>query len=209
MVLLDLSAAFDTIDHQVFLQRLEMEYGITGDVAGWMGSYLHGRHQNIMINSTASDTLRLDYGFPQGSSIGPFGYKLYTKPVSSIAQKHGISVHLYADDTQLYLPFNPSDSASAMARLEACVEDIKLWMERNFLKLNDSKTEFIIFGTSTDIAKVTEWTLSIGTSEILPSTTIRNIGAVMDTALTMESHINSTIRSCYGQLRNLLKFGNT
>lgn len=178
---------------------------MTEDVAEWMESYLVGRQQSIDINGTPSDNIQLNYGFPQGSSIGPFGFKLYTKPLTSIAQKHNIQIHLYADDTQLYLPFDPCDSESAMTRMEACIEEIRLWMTENFLKLNDSKTEFIMFGTSNDLAKVTEWTVSVGSSEVMPSTSVRNIGAMLDSALTMNSHINSIIRSCYFQLRSLAK----
>ena len=86
---LDLSAAFDTIDHQVFLLRLQRDYGVTGGVTDWMESYLTNRFQSISINSTLSEKIKLDYGFPQGSKIGPFGFKLYTKPLAAIAKKHG------------------------------------------------------------------------------------------------------------------------
>ena len=78
LVLLDLSVAFDTIDHDMFLKQLAMEYAITGEVVAWMRSYLVNREQNISINNTLSDKITLDFGFPQGSCIGPFGFKLYT-----------------------------------------------------------------------------------------------------------------------------------
>ena len=179
LVLLDLSAAFDTIDHRVFLSRLQEDYGVGGDVTDWLASYLSDRHQTIEINKVFSDKIPLQYGFPQGSKIGPFGFKLYTKPLTSIARKHNIQIHLYADDTQLYTSFDPNDSAEAMQRMEACIMEIKLWMANNFLKLNDSKTEFIVFGSSNDIQKVTEWTVSVGNAEVLPSTTVRDIGAML------------------------------
>ena len=85
LVLLDLSAAFDTIDHDVFLDRLKQDYGVTGTVLSWMESYLVGRNQRISINGTISEKIVLDFGFPQGSTIGPFGFKLYTKPLTAIA----------------------------------------------------------------------------------------------------------------------------
>ena len=96
--------AFDTIDHGVFLSRLREDYGVSGGVTDWMASYLKSRTQFIDINGTYSDKIQLDYGFPQGSKIGPFGFKLNTKPLAAIAQNHGVSLHLYADDTQLYIP---------------------------------------------------------------------------------------------------------
>ena len=81
-------------------------------------------------------------------------------------------------------------------------------MEANYLKLNDSKTEFVIFGTQIDLAKVSGWTVTVGNSEIfffLPSKSARNIGTFMDSALNMETHINNIIRSCYAQIHSISK----
>ena len=160
---------------------------------------------NIILFLSLSDNIDLHFGFPQGSRIGPFGFKLYTKPLTSIAKKHGINIHLYADDMQLYTSFNPEESEAALERLETCIEEIRNWMEANYLKLNDSKTEFVIFGTQIDLAKVSGWTITVGNSEILPSKSARNIGAFMDSALNMETHINNIIRSCYAQLHSISK----
>ena len=205
LVLLDLSAAFDTIDHTVFLQRLEGECGVAGDALKWMESYLSDRHQCVKINSTLSDNRNILFGFPQGSLIGPFGFKIYTKPLTEIAKRHNIKIHLYADDTQLYTSFDPNHSEEAMNRLESCIEDIRNWMSKNFLKLNEKKTEFIIFGTKTDLSKIEEWTVTVGDSIILPSKSVRNIGARMDTELTLNDHINDKIRACYAQLYSISK----
>ena len=120
------------------------------------------------INSTLSDNIDLHFSFPQRSRIGPFGFKLYTKPLTSIAKKHVINIHLYADDTQLYTSFKPEESEAVLERLEACIEEIRNWMEANYLKLNDSKTEFVIFGMQIDLTKVSGWTVTVGNSEILP-----------------------------------------
>ena len=205
LVLLDLSAAFDTIDHQVFLSRLQKDYGVKGDVTDWMASYLSDRHQTIDINGTFSEKLLLKYGFPQGSKIGPFGFKLYTKPLTSIAKKHNIQIHLYADDTQLYTSFDPENSSQAIKRIEDCIVDIRLWMAQNCLKLNDSKTEFIIFGSEWDLERVENRSVRVGESIVLPSKSVRNIGAMLDSTLTMETHINSIIKSCYFQIRSISK----
>jgi len=205
LVLLDLSAAFDTIDHTVFLSRLHEENMISDEALDWMKSYLTNRMQCVSINGTMSTKIDLEFGFPQGSTIGPFGFKLYTKPLSSIARKHDINIPLYADDTQLYVSFDPEESEVVLTRLEACLEDIRLWMEENFLKLNDSKTEFVIFGAPQDIALVTGWTVTIGDAEIFPSKSARNIGAYMDVALNMRTQINNGIRACYAQLRAISK----
>ena len=181
LVLLDLSAAFDTVDHQVFLNQMQQEYGIRDSALAWMASYLHDREQHVVIEGTPSDRVALDYGFPQGSCVGPFGFKLYTRPLTSIAKKHGIEIHLYADDTQLYISFPPHRSEEALERLEMCIKAISSWMKSHYLKLNDSKTEFLILGAPKDVAQVTGWSITVGENEILPSTSARNIGAYMDT----------------------------
>ena len=111
--------------------------------------------------------------------------------------------HLYADDTQLYLPFDPQNSKFAMEQMEACITEIKLWMANNFLKLNDDKTEFIVFGSQHDLAGVSERTLSVGDERVLLSTTVRNIGAMLDSTLTMIPHINNITKTCHFQIRNL------
>ena len=126
-----------------------------------MRSYLVNREQNISTNNTLSDKITLDFGFPQGSCIGPFGFKLYTKPLTSIAKKHNVNIHLYADDTQLYVPFDPCNSGEcveAMKRLECCIEEIRVWMTENYLCLNDGKTEFLILGGKADVEKLTSIT---------------------------------------------------
>ena len=208
LVLLDLSAAFDTIDHDMFLQRLATEYAITGEVVTWMRSYLVNREQNISINNTLSDKITLDFGFPQGSCIGPFGFKLYTKPLTSIAKKHNVNIHLYADDTQLYVPFDPCNSGEcveAMKRLECCIEEIRVWMTENYLCLNDGKTEFLILGGKADLEKVNINHVTVGNSKIEANDTARNIGAHFDSTMDMKPHVNRVIRACYHQIRLIAK----
>ena len=116
------------------------EYGIDGSALLWMQSYLQNREQCIIIDGASSDTVALEYGFPQGSCIGPFGFKLYTKPLTEIARKHGIDIHLYADDTQLYTSFPPHQSEDALEKLEQCIEEIS---EHSFCKSpEDPVTQF-------------------------------------------------------------------
>ena len=143
LVLLDLSAAFDTIDHQVFMRRLDQDYGISKSVADWMQSYLLNRTQSVDINGTLLNKIKLQHGFLMGSKIGPFGFKFYTKPITGIAKRHGVHLHLYAADTQLYLHFGPQNPQVAILWMEAYIAEIKSWITANFLKLNDEKTECI------------------------------------------------------------------
>ena len=97
-LMLDLSAAFDTIDHDILLSRLCNVYGITGDTPDWLRSYLTGRIQRVVIENAVSGDQELGLGVPQGSVLGPKIYCMYTKPVSDIIPRHGLSHHSYADD---------------------------------------------------------------------------------------------------------------
>ena len=110
LLMLDLSAAFDTIDHDILLSRLCNVYGITGDALDWFRSYLTGRIQRVVIEDSVSVDQELDFGVPQGSVLGPRIYCMYTKPVSDIIQRHGLSHHSYADDTQLYMTMDHSNN---------------------------------------------------------------------------------------------------
>ena len=111
-VLLDLSASFDTIDHQKRLNLLDYSFGIRGDSLRWFKSYLQDRTQTVQIGSSTSEPVTLKYGVPQGSVLGPILFTMYTTPLGNITRNHSLVFHLYADDTQLYISFTPCDSIS-------------------------------------------------------------------------------------------------
>ena len=106
LTLLDLSAAFDTIDHTILLRRLGNGFGVSGKALDWFKSYLTGRSQRINLGSCVSSISDLSFGVPQGSVLGPLLFTLYTTPLRSLVSGHAIPYHLYADDSQLYVSFS-------------------------------------------------------------------------------------------------------
>ena len=122
LVLLDLSAAFDTIDHSVLLRALEHQFGFTGRVLTWFASYLCGRVQAIKIGQAISQFIELTFGVPQGSVLGPVLFTLYTSSLGPIIRRHGLCYHLYADDTQLYIAFIIKDNKQGISKEEAIRE---------------------------------------------------------------------------------------
>ena len=129
MVLLDLSAAFDTVDHLVLLSRLHHRFNICGSVLNWLQSYLKGWTTRVSINGHFSDHISVDFGVPQGSVLGPLLFSAYTTPIGDIIRKHGISYHIYADDCQLYASFNPrnsDDMDNTLEKISRCIGEITL-----------------------------------------------------------------------------------
>ena len=103
LTLLDLSAAFDTVDHIILLSRLGNWFGMSGKALDWFKSYLTGRSQSIKLGNCLSSRSDLSFEVPQGSVLGPLLFALYTTPLSSLVSGHAIPHHLYADDSQLYV----------------------------------------------------------------------------------------------------------
>ena len=113
LVLLDLSAAFDTIDHNILLKRLNSCFGISQTAFSLLSSYVTNRSQSVVIGEEHSSELPLLHGVPQGSVLGPLLFTLYTTPLSHLLTDTSIQFHFYADDTQLYISFSGSDSSSS------------------------------------------------------------------------------------------------
>ena len=117
--MLDLSAAFDTIDHGVLLDALEHQFGLAGRVLSWFGSYLTNRVQAVKIGQAVSSFIELVFGVPQGSVLGPVLFTLYTASLGAIIRLHGMTFHLYADDTQLYIAFRIKNGGAGLSKEEA------------------------------------------------------------------------------------------
>jgi hypothetical protein len=205
-VLLDMSAAFDTIDHDILVNRFKKEYGIEGCVLSWFNSYLKDRSSRVCISGSYSSVHPLKYGVPQGSVAGPPIFTAYSKPVTEIFKRFNVDYHIYADDTQLYVSYDPKvsgDRDAAQARLTNCIAEVKVWMRQNKLCLNDTKTEFFIISSPWQINSIQRSDLKIGESAIAPSTSIKNLGVHFDSSLKMDLQVSSICRTVNYHLRNI------
>ena len=206
LVMLDLSSAFDVIDHGIMLTRLQHSFGVTAEALDWMRSYISGRTQCVSVGPTTSFNANLCCGVPQGSVLGPKLYCIYTKPVGDIVKKHNLHYHCYADDTQIYLSIKPDENwASERSAIEACVADVGGWMNRNMLKLNQEKSERIVFSSKHRILRVNDLSLTIGGRLLHAVQSVRNLGVIMDSGLTMEKQVNVISKSCFYHIRNIGK----
>ena len=202
--LLDLSAAFDTLDHDVMIQRLRYTFGINGIALKWFESYLTNRSVKVCVNKTYSKEKMLSCSAPQGSKLGPRMYSDYTKPLGNLASLLALCYHFYADDTQLYKVVNPrsiEDQFCSKKVLEDSIACISEWMYHNKLKLNQEKTEFIIFSSNVNCKHIAVDNILLGTATIPRASTVRNLGVYMDMQLNMMYHINDVKKRCFYYMR--------
>ena len=133
LVLLDLSSAFDTLDHSILLDRLHSRYGISDIALKWLISYLRDRSQSVVVGDASSSERHLLYGVPQGSVLGPLLFALYFAPLEDIIHAHGLTCMFYADDTQLYIMLDPKSKGISLTSLQSCHNDIFHWLSLNKL----------------------------------------------------------------------------
>ena len=202
--LLDLSAAFDTIDHSILLSRLHSTFGISDTALKWFQSYLSDRTQQVSINDSLSTPAPLRFGVPQGSVLGPLLFILYTHPLSEIVTQHSLSHHSYSDDNQVYTSCSLSDLPSIIASTQSCISNIQSWMSTNKLQLNSDKTELIFIAPSRfSSSNVSPKTIQLDDHFITPSQVVRNLGVMLDQKLSFNQYISSICRACYFELRRI------
>uniref|UniRef100_A0A8C6VRF7 Reverse transcriptase domain-containing protein n=1 Tax=Nothobranchius furzeri TaxID=105023 RepID=A0A8C6VRF7_NOTFU len=198
LLLLDLSAAFDTVDHNILLTRLKSFVGVTGTALNWFHSYLSDRSFSIHIGDSSSPFVPLPWGVPQGSILGPLLFSIYILPLGNIIAKHGLHYHIYANDCQIYMALN---QLSSITQLSECLSEIKTWLASNFLKFNDNKTEAILFKPKHNLHTSAAFDLS----PLNLNSCVTSLGVKLDVDLSMSAHANATVRSCFFQLCRLAR----
>ena len=211
LLLLDMSAAFDTVDHAKLVDVLRRRFGIGGTALKWFTSYLGSRNFRVNVRGELSKMIYLICGVPQGSLLGPVLFLLYVEELQDLVHKYGLKIKLYADDSQIYVSLVPLDESGwsiTRRKVEECLDQIKAWMVQHWLKCNESKTELLLLGKSSALDKLAfEPCIRFGDADIYPvdftGTTGKTLGIYMDENLTLERQVNSVRRNCGMLLRNL------
>jgi len=168
LALLDLSAAFDTVDHKALLKQLKDRCGVQKDALQWFDSYLSKRSQMVKLNEVLSKSVSLNCGLSQRSVLGPLLSLICTLPLGDIVQSMALQYHLYADDTQIYMSCVPNntDVVYSLKRIEMCIQVVNSWISANSLKLNGDKTKLLLMGTPRQCLKVSNVILNLADNSI-------------------------------------------
>ncbi len=201
LILLDLSAAFDTVVHEYLLGDLE-SVGVSGDALRWFESYLSDRKFCVTIGGKKSGYRTLTRGVPQGSVLGPTLFNIYTIELSWILRSHNVKFKFFADDTQFYFVVNNECNMSQV--VNAVMRDVKEWMDYKKLKLNDGKTDCVLIGTQQALRRLSHIkSIEVNGSEIEVSKTVRNLGVIFDQSLSLKDNILNTVRVANYHLRRI------
>ena len=202
LALLDLTSAFDTIDHPILVHRLHTDFGFTDTVLQWLSSYLTDRIHYVSLSIHCSAFAPVHSGVPQGSVLGPMLFTMYIKPLSAIIDSHSIIHHSFADDLQLQMSAPPDRISELLHSMQSCICDVKAWATANMLRLNDSKTELILVTSKrSKHLHSLPTSITIGNGQIPFKQSVMNF--TLDCHLIMNAHVSNIARTCYFELRRL------
>ena len=205
LVALDLSSAFDTVDHPVLLNVLEVDFGVHDTALGWTASYLKDRRLKVKINDDFSNPVIFNHSVPQGSCLGPILFNVYSSSITHCVDPNQ-DIGGYADDHCLRATFTPSDAAAeskSIKEMECTIAKIGDWMSSNVLKMNATKTEITIFGSTKLLPKVTTTSLKILGDEVPTKPKLKYLGVWLDESLTMLDHIKFKCQTAAYNIRRI------
>lgn len=201
LVLLDLSAAFDTVDHNILIDRVS-DAGIQGPALQWLSSFLSNRSQAVRLGNFSSKAKALTCGVHQGSSLSPLLFNLYLCPLIRSLKEKKIKDFNYADDLQLVFDIN--STAASICTFQSTMIFIHDWMNQNQLKMNPDKTELILTGGQSNPWHSSFWPPSLGCAPV-PACSAKSLGIVISSDLSLSGQNGSAVSASFFQLRKIKK----
>ena len=211
VAILDLLAAFDTVNHNLLLSILNEQYGITGEALEWIDSYLRPRGYCVSINSSLSTHKNTPFSVPQGSCLGPFLYLAYAGTLEDILEPSEGDLTGFADDHASCKSFNPSvhgNQEDTIESLQNSLSKIKRWMDPCKLAMNTAKTELVIFGASAQLAKTNIPSIDVIGDVVDRSMVVKYLGAHLNEQLKLDKHVTEKCKKATYNLYNIRKIRN-
>ena len=202
LCLIDLSKAFDVINHDILLRKLQLH----GVDTTWFGAYLRGHTQSVELRDSTGRTrtsrpLPNRMGVFQGSALGPLLFTVFVNDLSLFSE--GALVVQYADDTQVMISGRKSELPNLVSRMECSLASLDVWFRANALKVNASKTQIVTIGSRQNLRTLQSFTVPFRDSELATCNEVKNLGVIFDGALSWDAHIASLSRRCMGVLAGL------
>ena len=194
IVLLDLSKAFDSIDHALLLEKLKT-LSVSDEAICWFKSYLTDRKQAVRIGSIISEKRKITHGVPKGSILGPMLFNVY------INAPEASSLKSFVDDSKLFLSFSINEVNSVVDKLNEDLQRVVAWCSFNSLLINPNKTKLIIFGTHYILKQIpANFHISLLGKNIFPVSSATDLGGTLDSALKYSEHTSRLVSSCMASL---------
>ena len=200
VVLLDMSKAFDSINHELLLSKLR-KIGVSTSAHKWFKSYLIDRSQVVKIEDTTSKALPLEFGVPQGSIHGPLLFTVYVNDLPLVPRYCQSAI--YVDDDKLFLAFQPCEILKAIQLLNLDLVEIARWCCLNSLLVNPNKTKLLVMGVPQLLRRLPPLSVTFLGKEISPVPVAKDLGVFIDETLSYNEHISKTVSSCLYKLTQI------
>ena len=199
MLMLDLQKAFDTVQHNILLEKLSA-LGMSDNTVKWFRNYLTDRRQLVDINGTYSDFCKVSCGVPQGSILGPLLFTIYVNDMVSAVQ---CKLLLYGDDSVLIV--SGKNFITIQEQLSCQLSNVSNWLVDNKLSLHLGKTESIIFGSKRSLKKCNTLDIQCNGVKIESKTFVKYLGSVLDQTFSGETVVNNIVKKVNSRLKFLYR----
>ena len=200
--MIDLSKAFDSINHNLLLKKLHA-YGVQGVELAWFSNYLTERKQRVVMNGVPSQWAEISTGVPQGSILGPLLFVIFVNDLPSVVEE--CTVNLYADDTALYSVH--SDPGELSRRVQEDLQRVAEWITRNGLRMNVNKTQLLVLNRKGKQSTADSVQVSVGDSKLQKQDCVKYLGVSIDKDLSWKTHIEQIRAQCMAKLAAIRRAG--